>query len=370
MPHPYSTLPERNFWKSAVSNRSWPQVFTDEKGRFTLGQADIVATAGSCFAQRISQVLIDSGLNFAQFERAHHLMSASQAVEHGYGRFSARYGNLYTPRQLLQLVEEAFGTSPPRFIFEKSKTGQVIDLLRPKINDVGFVNKAHARADRMYHLQCVQKLFRESSVFIFTLGLTEAWIGSEHGAVFGVHPSVALGKDSLEKVDRVNFDYIECFNDMVTIINFVRKVNPDLKFIFTVSPVALAATHQNQHVVLATSYSKSVLRAVVGRIVELCPWVDYFPSFEIFNSAQSHGQYLSEDLRDVNQRGVQLAMHTFKQMYIYTTDAKPQAVPDSVPATREQSAADKSEVKSTAAAECDEVLNALFEKSNHEPVEQ
>ena len=52
MPHPYKTLPARNFWKKAVAPVPWHQVFDAERGKFRIGPADLVSTAGSCFAQR------------------------------------------------------------------------------------------------------------------------------------------------------------------------------------------------------------------------------------------------------------------------------------------------------------------------------
>lgn len=360
--HPYSSLPPRNFWRSAVAAHPWAEVFSQESGRFTIAPGDRVATAGSCFAQRISAMLQGTGFGFADYEPRPALMSPQQGADWGYGRFSARFGNIYTARQLRQLLDEALGNTPLRLHLAQDDQGRWLDLLRPHIHTHGFATAQEAHADRLYHLQCVRRMFLESDVFVFTLGLTEAWMLEADGTVFGTHPSVALRRAFDAPVRRVNFDYLECLGDMVGLIQTLNQINPHMRFVFTVSPVALAATHQDQHVLLATSYSKAILRAVVGRVVELCPLAGYFPSFELFNCAQSFGQFLSEDLRDVNPRGVAVAMALFQRMYLgagLPQDPVAQQRADAA-AGLHAAAPSTAEGASLVAAECDEVFNTLF----------
>ena len=133
---------------------------------------------------------------------------------------------------------------------------------------------------------------------------------------------------------------------------------------------------------VSTAYSKAVLRAVAGKFAELLPCVDYFPSFEVFNLAQSFGQFLSEDLRDVSLRGVQVAMGNFKQMYLQGAAAepaepsKPAVAPVAAaapvackPVVAKPAVAPAAKSAAVAAAanaadvECDEVLNAFFGKA-------
>lgn len=361
--HPYSNLPERNFWRNTVAAHPWAEIFGQEIGHFTITPGERVATAGSCFAQRISAMLQQSGFGFADYESRPVLMNEEQGRDWGYGRFSARFGNIYTVRQLRQLLEEALGITGPRLHLAQNSQGRWIDLLRPRIHQHGFVTAEEAQADRLYHLACVRRMFLESDVFVFTLGLTEAWVLEADGTVFGVHPAVSLQAPFAPVVRCVNFDYLECLADMVGLIQTLNIHNPRLRYVFTVSPVALAATHQDTHILLATTYSKAILRAVVGRVVALCPMAGYFPSFELFNCAQSHGQYLSEDLRDVNSRGVAVAMALFERMYL---GGYAGAIPRQetitplalATADRPLAAPELSPVE----AECDEVFNSLFRK--------
>ena len=368
--HPYKQFPPRQFWRDAVSGTPWAQVLGREQGKFTITADHAVASAGSCFAQRISRLIVESGLDYRYYEQAHPLLPPQEAASHGYGTFSCRYGNIYTTRQLLQLVKEALGITPQVNQVAQAAAGHYLDLLRPAIVASGFESVDEAVADRAWHLQCVARMLADCDVFIFTLGLTETWVDAASGQVFGSHPSVVTQRASPLALQAINLDYIACYNDLVEVFNLVRGINAKVRFILTVSPVALAATHQPQNVLVATSYSKAVLRAVAGRFAEMLPSVDYFPSFEVFNLAQSFGQFLSEDLRDVSLRGVQVAMENFRTMFLGgaaagSPSAAPAAVaPPAVARPAVVAAASPALAPSSAAdVECEEVLNAFFAKA-------
>jgi hypothetical protein len=357
MSHPYQDFPQKCFWEHAVATRAWTDIFKDEEPKFKITPFEVICTGGSCFAQRISQFIRGCGFNFGQFEPPHPLLEQEAARNLGYGQFSARYGNLYTARQLRQLVDESFGVTVPRKRIGHHRDGGVIDLLRPSINrHHRFESEAEAAADRTYHIGRVRTLFLEADVYIFTLGLTESWIDLD-GNAYGVHPEVVLKSETPYPVEKVNFDYIETYNDLAHTITFLSSVNPKIKFILTVSPVGLAATHQSHHVLLATSYSKSVLRAVAGRIADIAPAVDYFPSFELFSLAQSFGQFLASDLRDVSSRGVTVTMELFRNMYF------PEKQGNLLPETKQATTQEPSDRPPTASAvdiECDEIMNSLL----------
>ncbi|HLL20024.1 MAG TPA: GSCFA domain-containing protein, partial [Rubrivivax sp.] len=206
--HPYKHLPSRQFWNQAVSGTPWAEVLRHESGKFRITSADSVASAGSCFAQRISRVIVEAGLNYGFQESPHPLMPAAMAQEQGYGVFSCRYGNVYTTRQLLQLVKEALGLRPPIHSFGSNAAGRVFDLMRPNINKGGFDSIEEAVADRSFHLACVARMLTESDVFIFTLGLTETWLEAGSGVVYGSHPGVVLQQPSPVALQPHNLDYI------------------------------------------------------------------------------------------------------------------------------------------------------------------
>jgi hypothetical protein len=88
----------------------------------------------------------------------------------------------------------------------------------------------------------------------------------------------------------------------------VRKINPKLKIILTVSPVPLTATATNDHVLSATIYSKSVLR-VACELVTKQQSVRYFPAYEIVTGPQAPDNFFSPDRRNVTKMAVDTVMH-------------------------------------------------------------
>ena len=103
--HPYQSLPDKAFWRRSVAGP--PPSEVDPVGNFGLRMDSTtkVATAGSCFAQHIARHLKKAGYSYYVAEPGHPILPASVRARQNYGLFSARYGNIYTARQLLQLFD-------------------------------------------------------------------------------------------------------------------------------------------------------------------------------------------------------------------------------------------------------------------------
>jgi hypothetical protein len=174
MKHPYQSLAEVHFWRSQVSDVGTPwDVAYDPapKFRFDL-EKDRFATAGSCFAQHLGNRLADAGGTLLMAESRHPL--EPEHARHGYGVFSARYGNIYTTRQLRELLDQTLGIRSPIVELARREDGRWIDMLRPRAIPEGFESSQQATQDRLRHLACVKRLWEQASVFVFTLGLTES----------------------------------------------------------------------------------------------------------------------------------------------------------------------------------------------------
>ena len=90
-----------------------------------------------------------------------------------------------------------------------------------------------------------------------------------------------------------------------------KNTNATPKFILTVSPVPLTATAVNQHVLISTIYSKSVLRAAAGEIYMRHEYVDYFPSYELITNAFFPTSHFEDNKRNVKSESVDLVMNAF-----------------------------------------------------------
>ncbi|MDP3858102.1 MAG: GSCFA domain-containing protein [Stagnimonas sp.] len=313
--HPYSGLPARRFWKSAIQQTPAGEVDPVGDAAFLIRRDSRVATAGSCFAQHISQRLRRQGFLHLQTELPPEGLAPEQARRQQYGVYSARYGNLYTARQLRQLFERAYGQFVPREPPWQRPDGRLADPFRPEIEPGGFADAAALHASRAAHLAAVREMFERVEVFVFTLGLTEAWRSRADGAVFPLAPGVAAGDMDPARHEWVNFSVDEVIADLDAFVAALALRNPAAQVLFTVSPVPLAATYDDSHALTATTYSKSVLRVAAAEIVRRHPHCAYFPSYEIVTGHYNRGAYYDSDLRSVNSAGVDHVMRLFFAHY-------------------------------------------------------
>jgi hypothetical protein len=325
--HPYKNLPNHCFWRRTHSVSSMDQVDPVVSAPFRVKTNDSVATAGSCFAQHIARHLDACGFGYMVTEKAHPLIPPPVARDHNYGIFTARYGNIYTPRQLLQLFNRAYRLFTPVDDVWTTDDGRYLDPYRPTIEPRGFASKRELELDRERHFKAVRDAFERSTVFVFTFGLTEAFINAADGAVYPICPGVAGGQFDESRHVFKNFSVHEVVADFLEFVDRVREKNSALKFIVTVSPVPLVATAEDRSVITSTAYSKSVLRVACEEIVKARPSVAYFPSFEIVTGNYTRGRYFTDDLRTVSDAGVQHVMTLFMRHFADRAEQKP-AKPD------------------------------------------
>ena len=307
--HPYRGLPRQNFWKNCAETQDFArdQLY---RPKIRIGAGTRVATAGSCFAQHVGRYLRASNAELIDVEPAPQMMAPETARRFGYGLFSARYGNIYTTRQWRQLLQDAADLQVHAdAIWQRGD--RFWDALRPGVEPEGLDSAEEVVAHRREHLARVHAMLAQADVFVFTLGLTEMWTHTASGRAYPIAPGVIAGHFDAHVHHFVNADYPSVLSDLQAVRTMLRARNPDMKLILTVSPVALAATASQDHVLAATAYSKSVLRAAAGAMVAEHDDVDYVPSFEVIAGTPSCGRYYAGDLREVTPEGVATAMAMF-----------------------------------------------------------
>lgn len=313
--NPYDVLPARNFWKPAVGERYPLAIEGLYDKKFPINTKHKIATFGSCFAQHIGHRLKASGFNYQDLESAPADMPAHERANHGYGIYSARYGNVYTSLQMLQLFQQAFGEQS--FAEEWQSNGRYFDPFRPNIFPAGFATAEELHLERSRHLAIVRQLFENLDVLIFTMGLTECWINRKTGAAYPTAPGITVGTFDPDIYEFRNLGFTEIKQQMQDMIGRLRSVNPQARILLTVSPVPLTATYENRHVLISTMHSKSILRAVAGELADELSYVDYFPSYEIIVSSPYRSMFFKNNLRNIHDEGVDYVMtHFFRQHQI------------------------------------------------------
>lgn len=312
--NPYRGLEDYRFWSRGVTSAP-PGQLDPMVGGPTIGAGDKVVTMGSCFAQHLARNLAGLGLNYHIAEPPPAGMAADEARQRNYGVFSARYGNVYTVRQALQLFDRAFGKfAPEDDVWEVE--GGFVDAFRPQIEPVPLASAEAVRGAAHSHLASVRALFEGADWLIFTLGLTEGWRSGFDGAVYPVAPGVAGGSFDPGRYEFINFSADAVKRDLIKLVDKIKSVNPACRIILTVSPVPLIATYENRHVLTSTTVSKAVLRVAADEVERLYSHVTYFPSYEIITSPAAGGAYYEDDLRSIANIGVQHVMRVFRKHFV------------------------------------------------------
>lgn len=301
--HPYRGLPSVQFWNTGVSDVAPGRLDPVMTPRFTIDSDDTVSTLGSCFAQHLAREIKKAGF--------HYLETEPEETD----TFSANYGNVYTVEQANQLLDKSFASHPSE-IEVWSREGRFYDSLRPNVFEQGLSSKEEVLAKRAQHHLAVQRVFTESDVIVFTLGLTEAWRSRVTGDVFPLAPGISAGEFNPEIHEFKNYDVTETSEQLIEWCKRVHDLNQNVKILLTVSPVPLNATFETRHVWTSTTYSKAVLRLAAQAALEKFDFVDYFPSYEIITSPHSRGKYFADDLREVLPLGVQHVMRVFSHHYL------------------------------------------------------
>lgn len=313
--NPYQGLPAHHFWRRSVSAMDRHLLDPVVTPKFRISSEHKVATAGSCFAQHISRRLQAIDFNYYVTE-SDAALSPAENRRRNFGVFTARYGNIYTTRQLLQLYQQAFEGRTAADVAWRRNDGRYVDPFRPNIEPDGFGSIDDVVHAREQHLAAVREMFQYTDVFVFTLGLTEGWASRVDGSVFPLAPGVSGGSYSAGAYEFINLGVQDVEAELSAFLGRLKAINSAVKVLLTVSPVPLIATYSKQHVLSATTYSKSVLRVASETLSRNFDWVDYFPSYEIITGSFNRGAYYEDDAREVNELGVSHAMRCFFDNYV------------------------------------------------------
>ncbi len=293
----------RFFWERArkrLKPEAWP-ILTPS---FEIHKNEKIFTIGSCFARNIEEYLSGFGCDVP-------MMSFKvPRSEWPVGRLRGVL-NKYSPAAIYQEVcwcdkvysRDGFvGLEDVEKLLYACENGACIDL---HLN--GFIPVARERALKRrqqihYSVQVVPAKVFLSHVVVLTLGLVETWYDSANGLFIQRVPSSEMAVDK-DRFQFIRLDYAECYEYIQKTISLIRKHNPECKILITVSPVSLFRTFTNDDVLIANTYSKSVLRAVCGEIVKKNQRIDYFPSYENVILTKDWHVY-SKDMRHVASKFV------------------------------------------------------------------
>lgn len=312
-------------WDKSVPLVSWNRLDPMIGDSPVISRDTRIASIGCCFSQRMAHFLKTAGYEYY----------VAEPGGMGDELFSARYGNVNTARQAVQLVKRAYGemSFPEEIgVWRLKENDLFVDAFRPAFADA-WPTKGEVKADRERHFAFVRKVIEDAEVMLYTTGVTECWLSRSFGAVFPIAPGMMNRDFDVKDMLFHNFSVSETVRDLNEFIDACRKRNPGLKFIVAVSPLSMVATFdQKKHVLLSNYRSKSVLRAALDEVCASRKDVYYFPVLEILSGHQTYGKLYQRNLRLVTDAGVNMAMRCFLRHFTVegnTVETAAYAVPTS-----------------------------------------
>ncbi len=295
MTHPYEKTPPEQFWRSGVveADRSvFPGLYAPEP-RLSVDHG--VAVFGGPTVRGLATQWRAAGGQVIEAEPTPTGVGSWLADRFGYGQYSARTGPILTPRQMRELIEDAFAAEVHPTLFGE-KDGRIYDLSRVTVEPDGFDRPEEAVEMRYEHLIKLAGVFQVCDVMVLSLSQAEAWVEPETGRCLGTGVFAAGPELLPEDVERVRFSAAEVAADLTAIHKLLRQNNPDVELIVMVDPVPMTETHLPGHVLQANTRGKSLLRAAAGEQAARRGSVSYFPAFDLATSWSVAEGAFAEDL--------------------------------------------------------------------------
>ena len=215
-------------------------------------KSDNIITIGSCFTGNISTFLRHNGFKvpILNDEYNGNVPTAS---------FSDEVFNTFILRQLFTLL---------------------FDNDNEKNDEYEFVNQHNQKMS--LSIERTRQAFKKSNVFIITLGISEVWYNKKTGEVYKTAQSVGDYDPNIHdfRVTTVK----ENFDNLLYVIQLIRKYVKESSIIFTLSPVPLKATFRDVSCTVANTVSKSILRVALEDVLSKFSNeenIHYFPAYEL-----------------------------------------------------------------------------------------
>jgi hypothetical protein len=302
-------LPESGFWPNPSIQQNGRSLFRElpfrTRSKFITKTTPLVS-AGSCFALEIAHQLQREGYRYVVTERNFRgLLTRDTSVV---SDASAAWGIIFNTPSFRQLAERSFGLRQlPHILWQHG--GNYMDPFREEIS---FASVEEYLNNCGPHLEASRAALLQAEVLILTLGLNEIWSFKMDGSVFSRSP----WRIAPSFVEHRVLTVAENVQDLEMMLSILRRHNPNLQLIVTLSPIPLHATflHDRYHVVEANMHSKAVLRVAAQEFVEKHEGIHYFPSFELITYGFENPW--REDHRHVQPAVVSRVMEMFREMFV------------------------------------------------------
>lgn len=228
-----------------------------------IAHADEILLMGSCFAAHIGQLLTDAKFhcNVNPYGVLYNPLSISTALR------EIMTGKKYVGDDLF-FFGECWHSAMHHGDFSSPEISNVLSLINTRIEEAQ---------------ECISSL----KYLLITFGTAWVYEQKDSGKIVG-----NCHKQPESLFTRRKLSVEEIVNDYVALLSTLKQINPELKVIFTVSPIRHVrdGMHQNQ-------LSKSTLLLAVDALLESFPYnTYYFPAYEIVVDELRDYRFYAEDM--------------------------------------------------------------------------
>ena len=271
------------------------------KSLFKISPTDRLLFVGSCFAENIGR----------------------RFVENQFDAIVNPYGTMYNPASVMHTVERC---SPSPALRAPSDTySEIINLRLPQgareklpfaANGDDFegsiLTSSSPLGERMPVGQVRGRSRSAFSFAIFTLGTNHVYILKETDEIVD---NCMKRPQKLFREEKLSVD--ECVDYLSRAVAILKERNPEVKVIFTVSPIRYAkyGFHGSQ-------LSKATLLLAVDKLVTTSPEsISYFPAYEIMNDELRDYRFYQPDMLHPSEQAVDYIYERFAETY-FSEEAK------------------------------------------------
>ena len=260
------------------------------KSSFKINPTDKLLFVGSCFAENIGRRFVDN-----QFD----------AVVNP-------YGTMYNPASVLHTVERC---SPSPALRAPSPQGAREKLPFAANGDDfegSILTSSSPLGERMPVGQVRGRSRSAFSFAIITLGTNHVYILKETDEIVD---NCMKRPQKLFREEKLSVD--ECADYLSRAVAILKERNPEVKVIFTVSPIRYAkyGFHGSQ-------LSKATLLLAVEKLVSESPEsISYFPAYEIMNDELRDYRFYQPDMLHPSEQAVDYIYERFAETY-FSEEAK------------------------------------------------
>ncbi|MBV8976520.1 MAG: GSCFA domain-containing protein [Alphaproteobacteria bacterium] len=238
---------------------------------FKLESGEPIFTVGSCFARNVEAELAARGFQIparALFRKPE-FVNLDPGIINNYGTPSIynEFAWAFGEREFVA-EHHVLEVMPGKFADQ-----HVSPSLRPEPRDVILARRAAITQSYRTATSC--------RTVIMTLGLSEVWFDTLSGYYLNVSPRPSTLKAHPGRYELHVLSFEEAYGFLKNALLLLQRHGPkELRVLLTVSPVPLQVTQRPVDVMVANTYSKSVLRTAAETAVAELPFVSYYPSYE------------------------------------------------------------------------------------------